>query len=249
MIITDADRVRRLLALPEMKPSRAAMLSHARIACIGVGGLGTASALYLAMQGVGTLTLVDPDTVDATNLSRQPLYDPSQVSQPKVFAAQATLARATPEVIVHPIPQALQAENCDTILGAQDLIMDGLDTGASRDVLNRWAVRHAVPVVFAGAVGYEAMVFTVGASGQPCLHCLFGTVAGLEQECSVSGVLGPVVGLAGTLAAAEALKVLLDVGSSPFGRLWTFDLFSSQARVLPIPAAPDCPVCSTASKE
>jgi len=244
---SDKERVRRLTALPGVRRDSLARLQAARVALVGVGGLGNASAPYLVAQGVGHLTLIDGDTVAAHNLGRQILFSPQDVGRPKVEAAQAALRRLRPEVDLTLLPYSLDEHNWAEVLAAHDVVLDGLDQGPPRDLLNRWAVATGKPVVFAGAVGYEAQVFVVQ-GGQPCLHCLFGSVAELAEDCAVTGVLGPVVGMAGLVQAQETLKLLLSVGRPLVGRLWAWDAYAGTTRILDIPARPDCPVCGRASR-
>jgi len=241
-VINDKERVRRLVALPGIKPDRIRALRQATVAIVGVGGLGQASAQYLAAQGVGHIRLIDPDEVALHNLSRQVLLTPADVGRLKVEAVRDALVRQAPTVTVDMHPVALASDNLASLLDGADLILDGLDQGVPRDELNRYAVETGRPVLFAGAIGYEAQVFGV-AGGQPCLACLFGSVAESVADCAVTGVLGPVVALAGLVQAQEALKWLLGIGRPLFGRLWQWDGFSLTTRILDIPPRPDCPVC------
>ncbi|CAB1128840.1 ThiF domain-containing protein [Candidatus Hydrogenisulfobacillus filiaventi] len=240
----DRERIRRLLTLPQVRPAQARRLAAARVAIIGMGGLGNAAAQYLAAQGVGQLLLLDPDRVEASNLGRQVLFDPTQVGLPKVEAAAARLSRQNPACMIRPVARAFTAVD-GFAPGEVDLILDGTDNGATREVLNRVAVETGIPVIFAGAVGYEALVYGVGAGGRPCLQCAFGPVQEADRSCARDGILGPVVGLAGVLQAVEALKVLLEVGEPPWGRLWSWDLFHDHARVVRMPPREDCAVCGS----
>jgi molybdopterin/thiamine biosynthesis adenylyltransferase len=242
---SDKERVRRLVALPGVRPESLSKLASARVAIVGVGGLGNPSALYLAAQGVGHLTLVDGDTVAQHNLGRQILFRPEDVGRLKVDAAAEALWRIRPELDLTTVAAHLEDSNWRAVLANHDVVLDGLDQGLPRDLLNRWAVETGRPVVFAGAIGYEAQVFVVQ-GGRPCLHCLFGSVAEVTEDCAVAGVLGPVVGMAGLVQAQEALKLLLQVGRPLVGRLWLWDAFSGSTRILEVPPRPDCPVCGTA---
>ncbi|MDA8192672.1 MAG: HesA/MoeB/ThiF family protein [Thermaerobacter sp.] len=241
-LLTDRERVRRLLALPGVRPGLAERLAASRVAMVGMGGLGNPVALYLAAQGVGALTLIDPDQVQAHNLGRQILFAPSDVGQSKVNAAQRALRRTAPNCTIVTHETALRAENISDLLEGSDLVIDGLDRAAPRMILNRWAVASAIPVLFGGAIGYEAQVFGVR-GGKPCLYCLFGELQGADEDCVVAGVLGPVVGLAAMVQASEALKMLLGTGQSMVGRMWTYDAFSLKTRMVSVPPRRDCPVC------
>jgi molybdopterin/thiamine biosynthesis adenylyltransferase len=246
-VIRDADRVRRLAALPNVRAAMLERLATATVAVVGVGGLGCASAPYLAAAGVGHILLIDPGNVAATDLGRQVLYGPADVGRRKVAVAAARLRAQNPAAEIEECAVALSADNAPTLLRDADLVVDGLDDGAARDVLNAWAVKSAKPVVFGGALGYEGQVMVVARGGRPCLACLFGSVADAPAECSVEGVLGPLVGVVGALQAAEALKVIMGTGRTPSGRLFVLDALTGQSRLVSVPPRPGCPVCAGAA--
>jgi molybdopterin/thiamine biosynthesis adenylyltransferase len=243
-VIRDADRVRRLLALPSVRPAAVERLRAATVAVVGVGGLGAAAAPYLAAAGVGRLRLIDPDRIRPTDLGRQVLYTPADVGRLKVEAAAEALSRQAPETAVEAVGEALSSANGRQLLEGASIVVDGLDNGAVRDWLNRYAVETGTPVVFGGALGYEGQVTVV--HEKPCLACLFGSVADAPQDCARDGVLGPLVAVVGGVEAAEALKWIMGLGTPLVGRVWQLDLFSGQSRVLAFPARADCPVCGQA---
>lgn len=245
-VVRDVDRVRRLVALPDVRPAMLDKLAGATVAMVGMGGLGCASAPYLAAAGVGRLVLIDPGRVAPTDLGRQILYGAADVGALKVDAAAARLRAQSPGLSIVRHAVALGLDSADTLLGGATVVVDGLDDGRMRDVLNAWAVRGGAPVVFGGALGYEGQVTVVPPGGRPCLACLFGSVADAPAECSVAGVLGPLVGVVGSLQAGEALKWILGVGQALTGRLWLVDLFTGAARVVPVPVRATCPVCGGA---
>ena len=242
-VVRDVDRVRRLVALPDVKPALLEKLARATVAVVGMGGLGCGAAPYLAAAGVGRLVLIDPGRVARSDLGRQVLYGPQDVGRLKVEVATERLAQQNRELALGCEPAALHAGNAAALLAGASVVVDGLDDGRTRDVLNAWAVRGQAPVVFGGALGYEGQVTVVPPGGHPCLACLFGSVADAPAECSVAGVLGPLVGMVGALQAAEALKWILGVGQALTGRLWLVDLFSATSRLVPMPPRPACPVC------
>ncbi|MCL4496166.1 MAG: HesA/MoeB/ThiF family protein [Firmicutes bacterium] len=242
MVITEKERVRRLVSLPEAKPGWIRRLRQSRVAIVGIGGLGNASALYLAAQGVGHLTLIDPDEVEPHNLGRQILFGPPDVGRPKVEAACRTLRFIAPDISLAAEAAALTDEKQETLLAGHDVIVDGLDNWEARLILNRFSVHHRVPVVFAGAIGYEAQVYVVN-GGKPCMQCLFGDDGFVEQSCALLGVLGPVAGMAGTVQAQEVLKLLLNTGDGLQGRIWTYDAFRNVSRVVGFTPRAQCPVC------
>lgn len=246
-LITDKERVRRLVALPDVRSERLARLRSARVAIVGVGGLGNAAAQYLAAQGIAHLTLIDGDTVDGGNLGRQILFGPEDVGHLKVEAAAHSLRRLAPDLQIRSVPLFLTAENGPSLVDSHDLILDGLDTAPPRQWLNRWAIAHKVPVIFAGAVGYEAQVFPVYGQA-PCLSCLWPSFEGPELDCATSGILGPLVGMVGALQAALAIKHVIGLEKRA-GILWTFDLFQARARTIALTPNPQCPVCGVSREE
>ena len=246
-LITDKERVRRLLALPGVRPDRLDRLRSARVAIVGIGGLGNASAQYLAAQGVGHLTLIDGDRVDASNLGRQVLFGPADIGSFKVTAASKALLRLAPNCEVNALPVYLAEHNGASLIGSHDLILDGLDSALPRQWINQWALTNGVPVIFAGAVGYEAQV--LGVYGKPpCLSCLWPSLDGVDVDCVTNGILGPLVGMIGSLQAAQAINHLIGLADRP-GTLWTFDLFQGRSRVVSVPPNPSCPVCGPTGKE
>lgn len=246
-MITDKERVRRLLALPGVRPDSLPRLCAARVAIVGIGGLGNASAQYLAAQGIGHLTLIDGDRVDVANLGRQVLFGPGDVGSLKVAAAAKALRRIAPDLEIDPVADYLTEHNGAALIASHDVILDGLDTTVPRQWLNRWALRMGIPVIFAGAVGYEAQV--LGVYGKPpCLSCLWPSIEDAEEDCITHGILGPLVGMVGALQAAEAIKHLIGLADRP-GTLWTFDLFQGRSRVVSVPSNPLCLVCGPAAKE
>ena len=242
MLITDKDRVRRLVSLPDAKPHWTRRLRASKVAIVGMGGLGNTSGLYLAAQGVGHLALIDPDKVESHNLGRQILFGPADVGRSKVEAARQALGSVAPDAFLEAKKVALTCENEQTLLTGYDVIVDGLDNWKARVLLNHFSVRHRIPVVFGGAIGYEAQVYVVD-GGNPCMQCLFGDDPYEEQDCAVQGVLGPVVGMAGTVQAQEVLKSLLNTGDVLRGRIWTYDAFRNLSRVVPFASRSQCPVC------
>jgi molybdopterin/thiamine biosynthesis adenylyltransferase len=242
-VVRDRDRVRRLVALPGVRPAMVERLARATVAVVGVGGLGSGAAPYLAAAGVGRLRLVDPGTVAATDLGRQILYRPSDIGRPKVAVMAERLTAQNPAIIVEGHETALGDDNIHGLLAGVDVVVDGLDQGAPRDLLNRWAVATGIPVVFGGALGYEGQVMVVQGKAHACLACLFGSVADAAADCAVNGVLGPLVGVIGAIQATEAVKGILGTGSPLVGRLLQWDAFTGEIRTLRVPKRPGCLVC------
>lgn len=237
--------------LPEIGPEGQRRLGTATVLCIGAGGLGCASLPYLAAAGVGRIVVVDDDRVDRTNLQRQTLFTETDVGQPKAVIAASRLAAMNGEVIVEPLPVRLDLDNVEALFADADLIIDGSDNYATKYLAADASVKFGVPLVYGSATGMEAMV-TVFAPGEgPCLRCLFPEApTGWVPNCAEAGVLGPLVGMAGCIQAAEAIKWLIgsDVLESLAGRLWMIDARDMSSRQMAIVRKPDCPVCSRSAE-
>jgi molybdopterin/thiamine biosynthesis adenylyltransferase len=219
--------------------------SHALV--IGAGGLGSPVALYLGTAGVGTLTLVDHDSVDLTNLQRQIAHDVQRVGQPKAKSAAQSVQAINPEVRVRPVVQRADAALLDELASAADVVIDCTDNFGTRHAVNAACVRHARPLVAGAAIRFDGQVsvYDVRDPACPCYACLFPPDSGFEDvACSTMGVFAPLVGLIGSLQAAEALKLLAGVGTSLAGRLQMLDARSMEWSEIRVRRSPDCPVCS-----
>lgn len=231
---------------PDMRPSEPspAALAPARALVIGVGGLGAPAAGVLADAGVGTIGLVDPDCVEASNLHRQPLYTDADIGRPKVEAAAARLRRDHPGLAVRPMRARFDAELAP-LLDQFDVVLDGTDSIAAKFVVNDAAVGRGVPLVHAGALGARAQLMTVLPGRGACYRCLFEDPPppGDVPSCQEAGVLGPAVVLAGTLQAAEAVRLL--AGDPPLfaSRLLLVDTWRGSWRSIVVTPRPSCPAC------
>ena len=224
-------------------------LKQARVLIIGVGGLGCAAAQYLALAGVGRLTLVDHDQVEASNLQRQVLHRDSRIGHSKVSSAAATLAELNPLVDV----AAVAARADETLLAQQlpqhDLLLDCSDNLATRQLLNRMAGRFRVPVVSAAAIRLEGQLALFRwQPGEPCYQCFSHQFGEPGASCVEAGVLAPIVGVLGSLQALEALKLLLQLGDWPLGQLLLIDGLSGRFQPLRLQPWADCPVCAAVKK-
>ena len=230
----------------------------------GVGALGTAAAEGLARAGVGTLILVDRDVVELTNLQRQVLFDERDVAEhrPKAEAARCKLEAINRHVHVSAIVDDLDYRNIETIAGTHgppDVIVDGLDNFETRFLLNDYAVKHAVPYIYGGAVGTEGMVYPVLPAGAdrgatPCLRCLFGgpPLPGTTPTCDTAGVLGPTVAVTAALEVAIAVKVLAKRRNAIKDELVQFDLWRNRWHAMPVEAGAcieACPCCGKGDYE
>ena len=223
--------------------------SHALI--VGVGGLGNPVAQFLAAAGVGTLTLIDADRVDLTNLQRQILFDTSAVGRPKVEAAAARLAAVNPEVRVIQLADRVGLAALAPLAAAADVVADCTDNFATRHAVNRACVAAKKPLVSGAAIRFDGQiaVFDARDPANPCYHCLFGESDEFEEtRCATMGVFAPLVGIVGATQAAEALKLLAPAGRSLAGRLLLIDALTMEWRELRVVKDPACPVCGPAAR-
>jgi molybdopterin-synthase adenylyltransferase len=215
---------------------------------VGLGGLGCPAAMALADEGIGTLGLVDPDRVDASNLPRQLLYTDTDVGRLKVEAAAARLAARAPGLRVEPLRERFETPD-PAWLGTWDAVVDGTDTIASKFRVNDACVLAGVPLAHAGAVGWRAQVLCVLPGDTPCYRCLFEEPPpeGELPSCEAAGVLGPVTALAGALQAEQVLQLLAGTRPSLAGRILTFDLGNGTWRSVSLSRNLRCAVCGAVS--
>ena len=243
-------RYDRQTRLSEVGAAGQSRLEAATVLVVGVGGLGTPVATYLAAAGVGRLVLVDGDTVDETNLHRQPLFTASDSGHPKVDVAAARLEALNPHVAVEAHAVRLDAGNAARLVAGADLVVDGTDTFATRYLVNDACVLGNTPNVFASVSRYsgQASVFAgTLADGRrgPCYRCVFPEPppAGTVPSCAEGGVLGVLPALLGTVQATEAVKLILGLGDPLVGRLLLVDALSMAFRTLALERDPACPIC------
>ncbi|MNJ30620.1 molybdopterin-synthase adenylyltransferase MoeB [Pseudomonas alkylphenolica] len=220
-------------------------LKDSRVLIVGLGGLGSPVALYLAAAGVGELHLADFDTVDLTNLQRQVLHDTASVGLSKVDSALNRLQAINPEVRLVAHRSALDEDSLTAAVQAVDLVLDCTDNFATREAVNATCVAQGKPLVSGAAIRLEGQlsVFDPRRPESPCYHCLYGHGSEAELTCSEAGVVGPLVGLVGSLQALEALKLLAGFGEPLVGRLLLIDALGSRFRELRVKRDPGCSVC------
>ncbi|MCK6419757.1 MAG: molybdopterin-synthase adenylyltransferase MoeB [Aquabacterium sp.] len=224
--------------------------SHALV--IGAGGLGSPVALYLGTAGVGRLTLVDHDRVDLTNLQRQIAHNLSRVGQPKAESARASIAAINPDVQVCAITQRADAAWLDQAVASADVVIDCSDNFTTRHAVNAACVAHRRPLVAGAAIGFDGQisVYDPRDAGSPCYACVFPPHTTFEEvQCATMGVFAPLVGIIGTVQAAEALKLLAGVGTSLAGRLQMLDARSMEWTEIRLARQPQCPVCGAGTSE
>lgn len=246
-------RYSRQIMLPEMDVAGQQRLLDATVLIVGMGGLGSPAALYLASAGVGHLVLADHDDVELSNLQRQILHGQSDIGRPKVDSARDRLLALDPDRSIEPLSGALDDAALDDLLaerregGGQriDLVVDGCDNFATRFAVNRACVRHGVPLVSGAAIRMEGQVavFDPRRADSPCYRCLYAGGDDLDASCATNGVLAPLVGIIGSVQAMEAVKVLAGIGTPLTGRLLLLDGAAMQWRELRLRRDPACPVC------
>ncbi|WP_394847890.1 molybdopterin-synthase adenylyltransferase MoeB [Pendulispora brunnea] len=254
--LTDAqrDRYSRHILLPEVGEVGQARLLKSKVLLLGAGGLGSPAALYLAAAGVGTLGIVDADTVDASNLQRQILHSTSRVGVPKVESAAKAISEINPDVKVVGHQERLTSENVERLFADYELVVDGTDNFPTRYLVNDASVWMGKPIVHGSIFRFDGQATTFlppkaaekfGRQAGPCYRCLYPEPPPphLAPSCQEAGVLGILCGIVGTLQATEAIKLLLGKGDLLAGRLITYDSLKMQFRELKLRKDPNCPVC------
>jgi molybdopterin-synthase adenylyltransferase len=240
-------RYSRHILLDEIGIEGQQRLLDARALVIGAGGLGSPVALYLATAGVGRITLVDHDTVDLTNLQRQIAHRTESVGMPKVASAMRTMQGINPGPQVTALQQRADAALLDRLAPEVDVVLDCSDNFATRHAVNVACVRHGRPLVSGAAIGFDGQisVYDTRAADQPCYACIFPPEATFEEmRCSTMGVFAPLVGIVGTMQAAEALKLLARFGTSLAGRLQMLDARTMEWTELRMARQAGCAVCA-----
>ena len=238
----EIERYARHLVLSEVGGPGQQKLAAARVLIVGVGGVGGPAALYLAAAGVGTIGLVDADTVGLSNLQRQIAFSTRDIGRGKVAVASERLTDINPHVRVDAHPVALTRDNAAALIMAHDLVIDGTDDFGTRFAVNAACVGTGVPLV-SGALGRWSGQIGVF-SGQPCYRCLVAEAPPEAETCARVGVVGALAGVVGAMTALEAIKLITGAGEPLSGRLMLYDGLSATARTVRVTADPDCPVCS-----
>ena len=238
----EIERYARHLMLAEVGGPGQQRLQAARVALVGLGGIGAPASLYLAAAGVGTLRLIDDDAVSLSNLQRQILFQTADVDRGKVEVGEERLTALNPHVRIEARRERLNARNATTLLADCDVVIDGTDDFETRFIVNAACVRAHVPLV-SGALGRwsgQVGVF----SGRPCYHCLVPEIPPDAETCVRVGVVGALAGVIGAMAVMEAIKLIVGTGEPLTGRLLIYDGLQAATRVVGIAADPDCEVCA-----
>ncbi len=244
----EALRYHRHLILPEVGPEGQRRLKAARVLLVGAGGLGSPAALYLAAAGVGTLGIVDFDTVDASNLQRQVIHGAADVGRTKLDSARDRIAGLNPHVTVEPHPVRLTSANAREIVRGYDVVLDGSDNFPTRYLVNDASVLEGKPCVYGSILRWEGQASVFWAGHGPCYRCLFAEPPppGLVPSCAEAGVLGVLPGIVGCIQALEAVKLVLGRGETLVGRLLLFDALRMSFREMRLRRDPACPACGEA---
>ncbi len=243
----ELERYARHLVLREIGGQGQARIRAAKVLVIGAGGLGSPLALYLAAAGVGTLGLVDDDTVSLSNLQRQILYRTADVGRAKVEAGAEALAALNPGTVVETHPVRLTADNAAALLAGYDIIADGSDNFVARFLVHDTAFAGAKTLVSAAVTEFDGQLATWKAHDgiSPCYRCLFPAppAPGTVGNCSETGVLGAAAGVMGSLQALEVLKEITSIGTGLAGRLLIYEALSARFRTITVPRDPGCDLC------
>jgi len=237
-------RYSRQINLPAIDIAGQERLLHSRVLIVGLGGLGSPVALYLAAAGVGTLRVADFDKVDLSNLQRQILHTTDRIGMTKVASAIQALGAINPDVLVEGYPNPIDAGCLPGLLEGVDVVVDACDNPATRYALNAACQRDRIPLISGAAIRAEGQVTVFpGTPGGPCYQCLYPSAGQLDETCTNNGVLSPLVGIVGAIQATETLKILTGSGRTLAGRLLLIDALALEFRALNLPADPTCPVC------
>jgi adenylyltransferase/sulfurtransferase len=239
-------RYSRHLALPDFGAPAQHALGQASVLVLGLGGLGSPAALYLASAGVGRLLLNDFDRVDLSNLQRQLLYRETDAGRPKTEAAAEALAALNPTCILEKLDGRLDAAALAEVIGRCELVLDGSDNFGTRFAVNQACIVAGKPLVSGAALRYAGQfsVFDPRDAASPCYACLYPEGGEELEDCRQNGVLAPLTGVIGSLMAIEGLKLLTGIGAPLVGRLLHYDALSGEIRYTTLKRDPACPVCS-----
>lgn len=244
-------RYSRQILLPEIDIEGQNRLLAASVLLIGLGGLGSPIAMYLAAAGVGRLVLVDHDHVELSNLQRQIVHGTADLKRPKVQSAADRLRALNPNTQVDVIGQRLTDADFDRLLPGIDVVVDATDNFETRYAINHACVAHGKPLVSGAAIRFEGQVsvFQPGVGDSPCYRCLYSNDSGLAETCTQTGVVAPLLGIIGSVQAMETLKLLLGIGESLTGRLLLLDALAMEWQTMRFKRNPRCPECGPEARQ
>jgi molybdopterin/thiamine biosynthesis adenylyltransferase len=218
-------------------------LAKAKVAVVGIGGLGSVSSLYITLAGVGYIRLIDQDTVETHNLHRQILYNPEERHQPKVGVAAKKLQKKNPLIKVEAVRANVNESNVESLLQNVDVVVDCLDNFQARYLVNRACVKLRVPYVFGSVMGIEGNLSVFAPPETGCLECIMHNHSSSPQSQKVFGILGATAGIIGSMQAMETIKVLTGIGQPLKGKMLVADFRDMNFTTIPLASNPKCPVC------
>lgn len=240
------NRYSRHLLLPQFDYDGQEKLLNAHVLILGLGGLGSSASLYLASSGVGTLTLCDFDTVEASNLQRQIVHTEASIGRSKVDSAKQTLLALNSDLNIHTYSECLSEQDLASLIEKAHVVLDCTDNSASRCLHNALCLKYKTPLISAAAIRFEGQLFVVDPSKEsaPCYQCLYPASNNQEDTCTSAGILAPVVGMMGVHQALEAIKLISGTGESLAGKLVTFDGLTSGWHQFNVEKKAECFACS-----
>ena len=238
-------RYSKQIMLPQIDIEGQQKINDSKMLIIGVGGLGSPTALYLAATGVGHIVIADFDQVELSNLQRQIIHSTSDIGDDKVNSAKAKLLELNPNIIVTVANEIMHSDNLASLIKDVDIVLDGTDNFESRFEINKACVECHKPLISAAVIRFEGQisVFKGYEVDQPCYQCLYSEQGNGRESCVENGVLAPVAGLVGTIQALQAIKVLLGLGDQLCGELLLIDGLDLSFRKVKIVKDSECPIC------
>ena len=246
MTPSDESRYSRQIKLPQIGEKGQQKIIDSTVLIIGMGGLGSPAAMYLAAAGIGKMIISDFDVVEESNLQRQIIHQTKNVGDLKAHSARQTLLEINPDCQIEMIDRELDEEELESFINKATIVLDCSDNFPTRFAVNRFCVQTKTPLVSAAAIRLEGQILSfIPDSGGPCYQCLYSGEYENAQTCEMEGVLGPVVGVMGTLQALQALLILTGHTEEIIGKLQLFDGLNMQWQQVQIPKNPACPICSS----
>ncbi|MBW4706241.1 molybdopterin-synthase adenylyltransferase MoeB [Roseobacter sp. YSTF-M11] len=243
---TELNRYARHIVLREIGGPGQKKLKNARVLVVGAGGLGAPALQYLTAAGVGTIGVIDDDTVENVNLQRQVIHKDAAIGMPKVFSAQSEMEAQNPHVVVRPYHRRLSADIAADLLSEYDLVLDGTDNFDTRYLVNRTAVAQGIPLISGALSQWEGQLSVFDpANGAPCYQCIFPQAPApeLAPSCAEAGVLGPLPGVVGAMMAAEAIKLITGAGTPLRGQMVIYDALYGDSRTISVQRRDACATC------
>lgn len=243
---TELNRYARHIVLREVGGAGQKKLKEASVLVIGAGGLGSPALMYLAAAGVGTVGVIDDDTVDNSNLQRQVIHDDASIGMAKVHSAVTHMRALNPFVTVRPYERRLDASTAGLLVAEYDLVLDGTDNFDTRYLVNEFCVEQGKPLISGALSQWEGQISVFDpAQGAPCYRCIFpeAPAEGLAPSCAEAGVIGPLPGVVGSMMAVEAVKTITGAGQTLRGAMLIYDALYGETRRINLTRNPECPVC------